>query len=122
MLSESSASKNTGGINMANILEANESNFHEEVIEAEKPVLVDFWAPWCGYCQRLTPIIEDLAVELGDKIKVVKVNVDQNRGLAQNHGVMSLPTMILFKNGEAAEKMMGFMPKANISAKITPLL
>jgi len=107
---------------MANVMEANESNFHEEVLEAEKPVFVDFWAPWCGYCQRLTPIIDELAVELGDKIKVVKVNVDENRSLAQKHGVMSLPTMLLFKNGEVAEKLMGYMPKASITAKITPLL
>jgi thioredoxin 1 len=107
---------------MANVLEANESNFNEEVLESDKPVFVDFWAPWCGYCQKLTPVIDELATELGDKVKVVKVNVDANRSLAQKHGVMSLPTMLLFKNGEVAEKLMGYMPKANITAKITPLL
>ncbi|MDR3564960.1 MAG: thioredoxin [Negativicutes bacterium] len=107
---------------MANVMEANESNFHEEVLEADKPVLVDFWAPWCGYCQRLSPIIDELSTEIGDKVKIMKVNVDSNRALAQKHGVMSLPTMLLFKNGEAVEKLMGFMPKDNITAKIMPLL
>lgn len=98
----------------------NESNFQEEVIEAGKPVLVDFWAPWCGYCQKLTPVIDELAGEISDKAKVVKVNVDENRSLAQKYGVMSLPTMLLFKNGEQVEKMMGFMPKSAIVAKISP--
>lgn len=98
----------------------NESNFQEEVIEAGKPVLVDFWAPWCGYCQKLTPVIDELAGEISDKAKVVKVNVDENRSLAQKYGVMSLPTMLLFKNGEQVEKMMGFMPKSAIAAKISP--
>jgi thioredoxin 1 len=107
---------------MANVMEVNESNFHEEVLEVDKPVFVDFWAPWCGYCQRLSPIIDELAAEVGDKVKIVKVNVDANRSLAQKHGVMSLPTMLLFKNGEVVEKLMGYMPKANITAKITPLL
>lgn len=103
-------------------LSINESNFQEEVIEAEKPVLVDFWAPWCGYCQKLTPVIDELAGEIADKAKVVKVNVDENRALAQKYGVMSLPTMLLFKNGQQVEKMMGFMPKSAITAKINPLI
>lgn len=103
-------------------LSINESNFQEEVIEAEKPVLVDFWAPWCGYCQKLTPVIDELAGEIADKAKVVKVNVDENRALAQKYGVMSLPTMLLFKNGQQVEKMMGFMPKSAITAKINPQL
>lgn len=103
-------------------LTVNESNFQEEVVEAGKPVLVDFWAPWCGYCQKLTPVIDELAGEIADKAKVVKVNVDENRALAQKYGVMSLPTMLLFKNGEQVEKMMGFMPKSAITAKINPQL
>lgn len=103
---------------MANALEVNEANFHEEVLEAGQPVLVDFWAPWCGYCQRLLPIIDELAAESSDKMKIVKLNVDENRALAQKYGVMSLPTLVLFKNGEQVEKLLGFMPKANILAKI----
>lgn len=107
---------------MANALEVNETSFQEEVIESSVPVLADFWAPWCGYCQRLAPILDDLAGEAGGKYKVVKVNVDQNRAVAQKYGVMSLPIMILFKDGEQAEKIVGFMPKANIEAKIKPHL
>lgn len=107
---------------MANAMDVNEANFQEEVLDADTPVLADFWAPWCGYCQRLAPILDELAGDAGDKYKVVKVNVDQNRSLAQKFGVMSLPTMILFKNGDQAEKLMGFMPKANIEAKLKPYI
>jgi len=107
---------------MSTAANVNESNFQEEVIEAGKPVFVDFWAPWCGYCQRLSPIIDELAADMGSKVKVVKVNVDENRALAQKYGVMSLPTMILFKDGDQVEKMMGYMPKPNITAKIEPHL
>ena len=107
---------------MADVKDINESNFHEEVLESDKPVFVDFWAPWCGYCQRLTPIIEEMGTEISDKVKIVKMNVDENRQIAQKYGVMSLPTMILFKDGEIAEKLLGYMPKANIEAKILPKL
>lgn len=102
--------------------DVNEGSFQTEVVEAEKPVLVDFWAPWCGYCKKLTPVIDELAGEIADKAKVVKVNVDENRALAQKYGIMSLPTMLLFKNGEQVEKLMGFMPKSAITSKIDPHL
>lgn len=107
---------------MANAPDVNEANFQEEVLDVAVPVLADFWAPWCGYCQRLSPILDELAGEAGDKYKIVKINVDQNRSLAQKYGVMSLPTMILFKDGEQAEKFVGFMPKANIADRIKPHL
>lgn len=107
---------------MANVANATESNFQEEVLDVSKPVLVDFWAPWCGFCTKLSPVLDEVANELGDKLKIVKVNVDENRSVTQKYGVMSLPTMILFKNGEPGEKLMGFMPKAAITAKILPML
>jgi thioredoxin 1 len=107
---------------MAEVIVVNEGNFHEVVMESDVPVLADFWAPWCGYCQKLMPIVEELAGELAPKIKFVKINVDENRGLAQSQGVMSLPTLILFKNGEVTEKILGFKPKADIQAKLSPLI
>lgn len=107
---------------MSDILNVNESDFSEEVLESQKPVLVDFWAPWCGYCSKLSPIFEELAAENSNKFKFVKVNVDDNRTLAQKLGVMSLPTMILFKDGEQVEKGMGFMPKPAIITKFFSLI
>lgn len=107
---------------MATVVNANENNFQEEVLDAAKPVLVDFWAPWCGYCTRLAPVMDELAQEMNDQIKVAKVNVDENRSLAQKYGVMSLPTMIVFKEGEQLEKITGYMPKANIAAKLEKLV
>lgn len=107
---------------MSNITNTGESTFQDDVLEAKSPVLVDFWAPWCGYCTKLSPVLDEVASELGDKIQIVKVNVDENRSLAQKYGVMSLPTMIVFKNGEPGERLMGFIPKANLTAKLNPLL
>ena len=107
---------------MANAINVSEVNFQSEVLDSTLPVLIDFWAPWCGYCTKLSPIFDELSAEIGDKVKCVKISVDENKALAQKYGVMSLPTMILLKNGEQIEKMMGFMPKSAISDKITPLL
>lgn len=107
---------------MASVVNANENNFQEEVLESAKPVLVDFWAPWCGYCTRLAPLMDELAQEMQGQIKIAKVNVDENRSLAQKFGVMSLPTMIVFKEGEQVEKITGYMPKANIVAKLEKVI
>ncbi|AJQ27362.1 MULTISPECIES: thioredoxin [Pelosinus] len=107
---------------MANVIHVNEENFQSEVMESKVPVLADFWAPWCGHCTKLSPILDELAADLGDKVKVVKISVDENRALAQQYSVMSLPTMILIKDGEKVEKLLGFMPKAAISDKISSVL
>lgn len=104
---------------MANVINLSEDNFQEEVIESKIPVLVDFWAPWCGYCTKLSPVFDELATELGDKVKLVKVNVDENRKLTEKQGVMSLPTVLLYIDGEQVEKIVGFLPKAALLAKIT---
>lgn len=92
-----------------------ESNFESEVLKSEKPVLVDFWASWCGPCKMLAPTIEQIANE-NDTIKVGKVNVDDEPDLAQKYGIVSIPTVILFKNGEAAKTSMGFVPKETLEA------
>lgn len=94
---------------MANIV--TKATFEQEVLQAKVPVLVDFWAPWCGPCRMLTPALEELARELDGKAKVVKVNVDEEPELAAKYGIMSIPTVIAFKNGQAAGKTVGFRPK-----------
>ena len=88
----------------------NKSNFHKEVIESERPVLLDFWAPWCGPCRAVVPIVEDIAHERSD-IKVGKVNVDEQPELASQFGVMSIPTLVVMKNGKIVNQAMGARPK-----------
>ena len=89
-------------------------NFETEVIGSEIPVLVDFWAPWCGPCKMLGPVISQIAEENEGKVKVGKVNVDEEDELAERFGVQSIPTIILFKNGEEAARQVGFAPKAKL--------
>lgn len=90
-------------------------NFEAEVIRSEKTVLVDFWAPWCGPCRMLSPTVDQIAEERSD-IKVGKVNVDEQEALAHRFGIMNIPTLIVFKNGEPAKRTMGVQPKASILA------
>jgi thioredoxin 1 len=95
-----------------------DQNFEGEVIKSEKPVLVDFWAPWCGPCQMMGPIVEELAKEMGDKAKVGKLNVDENSAVAQNFSVMSIPTIIIFKNGKIVKQLVGVQSKEALKEEL----
>jgi thioredoxin 1 len=88
-----------------------ESSFDQQVLQSDKPVLVDFWAEWCGPCHAVSPILDKIAEERADEIKLVKVNIDENQGLAQRYGVMSIPMMVLFKDGAPAAQAVGAQPK-----------
>ncbi|WP_338832905.1 Thioredoxin 1 [Moorella humiferrea] len=95
----------------ANIITLNEANFKAEVLEAQVPVLVDFWAVWCGPCRMIAPLVEELAEEYKDRMKVGKLNVDEYQGLAAEYGIMSIPTLLLFKNGQVVTRLVGYQAK-----------
>ena len=101
-------------------LSVNDTNFEQEVLKSEIPVLVDFWAPWCGPCQIVGPIIEEISQEYSEKLKVCKVNVDDAPNTAANYGVMSIPTLAVFKNGKAVDKIVGAQPKSELEAILKP--
>lgn len=96
------------------VKEFTDANFEKEVLKAEGPVFVDFWAPWCGPCKMVAPVIEALATEMEGKVTVGKINVDDHQAFAQKYGVMSIPTMILFKDGAEAARTIGFTPKEEL--------
>lgn len=104
-----------------NLSEVTDVNFQAEVIESEKPVLVDFWAPWCGPCRVVAPVLEEIASERPE-MRIVKLNVDENQQTAATYQVLSIPTMILFKNGAPVKTVVGAYPKKRLEAELEPAL
>ncbi len=104
------------------VFNVTDNDFPTEVLQASTPVLVDFWASWCGPCKMIAPIIEQIAQDYEGRLKVAKVNVDENRETAGKFGIMSIPTMVLFVDGEAVERYVGFMPKEKLKAQINNTL
>jgi len=103
---------------MSNALEVNDSNFETEVKNSDVPVLVDFWAPWCGPCRKISPIIDELATEFAGKVKVVKVNTDENLKITQEFSISGIPSILIFKKGEAVERLVGLMQKSQLIANL----
>lgn len=100
------------------IVNLSTDTFKTTIASATTPVLVDFWAPWCGPCKAIAPILEELAEEFAGKLRIAKVNIDENDTIAAEHGIRAIPTMLLFKNGKLAEQIVGMLPKATLKEKI----
>ena len=101
-----------------NIITATEANFNDEVLRSSTPVLVDFWAEWCGPCKMLTPVLEELATEYDGKVRIAKVNIDDHQNLAAQYRITAIPTLLVFKNGQVTEQMVGAKSKRDLKASL----
>jgi thioredoxin 1 len=104
------------------VSEVTDNNFQAEVLESDTPTLVEFWAPWCGPCRMVAPVVEEIAKERAGDLKVVKMNIDENQNTAIAYDVMSIPTLILFNHGQVAKKVIGAYPKRKLEAELEPAL
>ena len=107
---------------MKYIVEGTDTNFEQEVLKSDIPVLVDFWAPWCGPCRMVSPLVDEISEELTGKLKVVKVNTDENQEIAVKYGIRSIPTLGIFKDGQIVDGVIGAVPKQAIKDKLLPHL
>ncbi len=105
-----------------NVIEVTDADFDSEVIQSDVPVLVDFWAAWCGPCRMVAPVVEEIAGDYAGRLKVAKLNVDENRSTAAKYGIMSIPTLIVFRDGEVKARVIGFRPKGELVRSIEQVL